>query len=66
MPFRFENMWLKADGFKDLVSEWWQSIEVSGVGNYILMEKIKALKVRLRRWNKEDFGRVEERKKGSL
>ena len=66
MPFRFENMWLKADGFKDLVSEWWQSIEVSGVGNYILMEKIKALKVRLRRWNKEDFGRVKERKKGSL
>ena len=43
LPFRFENMWQKADGFKDLVSEWWQSTEVSGVGSYILMEKIKAL-----------------------
>ena len=43
LPFRFENMWQKANGFKDLVSEWWQSTEVSGVGSYILMEKIKAL-----------------------
>ena len=58
MPFRFENMWLKADGFEDLVSEWWQSTKVSRVGSYILMETIKALKVRLRRWNKEVFGRV--------
>ena len=58
MPFRFENMWLKADGFKDLVTEWWQSKKVSRVGSYILMETIKALKVRLRRWNKEIFGRV--------
>ena len=52
MPFRFENMWLKVDDFKDLVSEWWQSIEVFGIGNYILLEKIKALKLRLRMRNK--------------
>ena len=25
MPFRFENMWLKADSFKNLISEWWLS-----------------------------------------
>ena len=22
--FRFENMWLKVDGFKDLIRGWWQ------------------------------------------
>ena len=22
-PFRFENMWLKVDGFKDLIRGWW-------------------------------------------
>ena len=22
-PFRFENMWLKVDGFKDLLRGWW-------------------------------------------
>ncbi|RVW78514.1 Transposon TX1 uncharacterized 149 kDa protein [Vitis vinifera] len=26
-PFRFENMWLKVDGFKGLLREWWQGIE---------------------------------------
>ena len=24
-PFRFENTWLKADGFTDLVKNWWDS-----------------------------------------
>ena len=28
MPFRFENMWLKADSFKNLISTWWKSFEV--------------------------------------
>ncbi|RVW87618.1 hypothetical protein CK203_041149 [Vitis vinifera] len=27
-PFRFENMWLKVEGFKDLVHSWWQGIEL--------------------------------------
>ena len=22
-PFRFENMWLKVEGFKDLIRSWW-------------------------------------------
>ncbi|RVX09333.1 hypothetical protein CK203_015351 [Vitis vinifera] len=26
-PFRFENMWLKVDGFIDLLRGWWQGIE---------------------------------------
>ncbi|RVW30990.1 hypothetical protein CK203_100656 [Vitis vinifera] len=27
-PFRFENMWLKVEGFKDLIHSWWQGIEI--------------------------------------
>ena len=23
-PFRFENMWLKVEGFKDLIRSWWR------------------------------------------
>ncbi|RVW47199.1 hypothetical protein CK203_070143 [Vitis vinifera] len=30
-PFRFENMWLKAEGFKELVRSWWQGIELGVV-----------------------------------
>ena len=29
-PFRFENMWLKADGFTDLLRGWWQGVEMRG------------------------------------
>ena len=66
MPFRFENMWLKADGFKNLIINWWQSTKVIGSGSYVLVEKVKALKSKLRHWNKEEFGRVEDKKKTSL
>ncbi|RVX04892.1 hypothetical protein CK203_019123 [Vitis vinifera] len=30
-PFRFENMWLKIDGFKDLVRSWWNGYSVEGL-----------------------------------
>ncbi|RVX19182.1 Transposon TX1 uncharacterized 149 kDa protein [Vitis vinifera] len=30
-PFRFENMWLKVERFKDLVHSWWQGIDVKQV-----------------------------------
>ena len=66
IPFRFENMWIKEEGFKDLIRDWWQSFEFRGTSNYVLMEKIKALKSKLKIWKKEVFGRVEENKKNAL
>ena len=33
VPFRFENMWLKEEGFKDLLIGWWQSLRFSGSFN---------------------------------
>ncbi|RVW43483.1 hypothetical protein CK203_095333 [Vitis vinifera] len=27
-PFKFENMWLKAEGFQELIKGWWHGIEV--------------------------------------
>ena len=66
MPFRFENMWLKVVRFKDLVKVWWDNVEVSGLRSYILMEKIKAIKASLRRWNRDVFGKWEVRKKVAL
>ena len=62
MSFRFKNMWLKANSFKNLISTWWKSFEVNGFGSYVLVEKLKALKLKL----KEVFGRVEKRKKFAL
>ena len=44
IPFYFEKMWLKVEGFKDLVKTWWQVLKFSSSNGYILVEKVKALK----------------------
>ena len=63
VPFRFENMWLQEEGFKDLLGGWWQGLRFSGSFSFILAEKLKALKVILKSWNKEVFGKVGVNKK---
>ena len=59
-------MWIKEEGFKDLIKVWWQSLEFRGTSSYVLMENLKAIKFLLKTWNKEVFGRVEENKKSAL
>ncbi|GFY88597.1 hypothetical protein Acr_06g0005370 [Actinidia rufa] len=60
-PFRFENMWLEVEGFRDLFRNWWEGYEVSGSPSYRLARKLRLLKEDLKRWNREVFGRVEIR-----
>jgi hypothetical protein len=62
-PFKFENMWLKFEGFVDRVKQWWDSYLFQGSPSFILASKLKALKVDLKRWNEEVFGNVERKKK---
>ena len=59
-------MWLKFDGFKDLLIDWWQSLHFSGSFSFVLAFKLKALKGILRVWNKEVFGIVDLQKKEAL
>lgn len=59
-------MWLKEEGFKDLIKAWWQSFEAKGSDNYILLEKLKGLKVFLKNWNKKVSRRVELHKQDAL
>ena len=62
-PFRFENMWLKDEGFVDRVRCWWDSYNFQGASSFVLANKLKLLKNELKKWNVEDFGNVEERGK---
>ena len=39
-----KKMWLKEEGFKYLINDWWYSYEIRGIGSYVLKEKLKALK----------------------
>ena len=61
-PFRFENMWLKADGFLERVRNWWGSYQFSGIASFFLTNKLKALKGDLKKWNKDEFGHVTMKK----
>ena len=45
--FWFEIMWLRVEGFKDLLKNWWQSLNFLGTYSFILASKLKALKAYL-------------------
>ena len=60
-PFRFENMWLKDEGFVERVRSWWESYIVMGAPSFVLANKLKLLKNDLKKWNVEVFGNVEDR-----
>jgi hypothetical protein len=60
--FKFENMWLKSDGFVNQVKTWWMSYEFYGLPSYVLANKLKALKADLKKWNEEVFGDVGKKK----
>ena len=49
IPFRFENMWLKVNGFEELISSNWGELQFSGSVSFKLVEKLKALKLLLKR-----------------
>ena len=65
-PFRFEVMWLKYAGFKEILKGWWQNFQFYGSYSFILSAKLKALKGVLKTWNREVFGKVETNKKDAL
>ena len=60
--FKFENMWLKVEGFVDRVRQWWRGYHFVGPPSYVLACKLKALKGDLKHWNKHVFGDVAFRK----
>ena len=65
-PFHFENMWLKVEGFQDLMEGWWQGVSSRGSGSYVISRKLKEVKSLLKVWNRDCFGRLEGNKKLTL
>jgi hypothetical protein len=49
--FKFENMWLKEEGFVAKVRGWWDSFQFFGSPSFVLAKKLKALKWEIKRWN---------------
>jgi hypothetical protein len=61
--FKFENMWLKVEGFVGLVKQWWDSYLFQGSPSFVFARKLKALKLDLKKRNEEVFGNVERNKR---
>uniref|UniRef100_A0A2N9G6G4 Endonuclease/exonuclease/phosphatase domain-containing protein n=1 Tax=Fagus sylvatica TaxID=28930 RepID=A0A2N9G6G4_FAGSY len=65
-PFRFENMWLMAEGFVEQVRSWWESYQVEGTSSFVFASKLKTLKADLKKWNETVFGHVNAQKQNLL
>lgn len=61
--FKFENWWLRTDGFTDRIMKWWDSIDYIGRPDYILAYKLKALKHKLKEWNRSEQGSLGQQRK---
>ena len=59
-------MWLKKEGFEDFIKGWWQGVSVCETANFILSRKMKEVKLLLKAWNRDCFGRLEVNKKVAL
>ncbi|XP_058767553.1 uncharacterized protein LOC131641267 [Vicia villosa] len=58
-PFFFNNDWFSFDTFFPFVERESKGFRVEDRGDFVLKEKLRLLKDRLRWWNKEVFGRMD-------
>lgn len=56
--FKFINAWVLHPNFLEEVRRVWDSTMVQGWAGYVIMEKLRVLKVALKRWNLTVFGDV--------
>lgn len=63
-PLKFENMWMKDAGFCDLIERWWQENIFVGSKLFCFVSKLKSIKQKLLKWNREKFQNSFTRKKG--
>ena len=63
-PFKFEKFWLTHPNFPELVKKWWdEPRNVSGTKMFKLQSKLKYIKHKLKEWNKETFGNINQEKR---
>ncbi|KAL8458477.1 hypothetical protein ACS0TY_036118 [Phlomoides rotata] len=55
-PFKFLNSWLQKPGFIQFVKNSWDSYAISGSESFKIKEKLKFLKIDIKRWCAENCG----------
>jgi hypothetical protein len=65
-PFRMLKCWKDIEGYHQFVKEQWRDIKVEGWGMFVLKEKLKRIKEKLKGWHKSHtqnlVGRIKEAK----
>lgn len=62
-PFRFKTFWLINPEFLQKMEEWWTQSRVKGKGKmHTIQLKLKEIKCKIKKWNKEEFGNIMEEK----
>eukprot|EP00253_Pinus_taeda_P008746 PITA_08746 len=62
-PFRFEAFWLRDPDFIKKVEDWWKQCTSQGrCRMHTFQLKLKELKGKIKKWNKEEFGNILEDK----
>ena len=57
-PFRFEAFWTKHPSFMQNIQRWWTQATIRSDNiMYIFQQKLKTIKINLKRWNKNTFWR---------
>ena len=64
--FKFENMWLEFEGFSDLIKGCWGETQVEGFASYIVAKKLKFVKEKLQKWQRDVFGDIKTQKDNLL
>ncbi|GKV27391.1 hypothetical protein SLEP1_g36564 [Rubroshorea leprosula] len=62
-PFKFFNAWLDQPGCKEIITEVWNSTKVMGWNGYILKEKLKRTKNKLKQWSRNAISEVDRKVK---
>ncbi|XP_058776769.1 uncharacterized protein LOC131651118 [Vicia villosa] len=58
-PLKFNNEWFTDKNFILFVEKEWRGLDVQGRGDFVLKEKLRLLKDRLRWWNMNVFGKFD-------
>lgn len=58
-PFKFLNCWLEDEELRSLVEKEWKESEVNGWSGFVLKEKLKIVRDKIRNWHRNKFGQID-------
>jgi hypothetical protein len=62
-PFRFEKLWIEHPTFKERIKQWWWEVQLEkGTRMFQLYKKLKYIKNKLKEWNMDTFGNINQDK----